>query len=87
MSFTLFVNASQVVTCSGPGRGRRGREMADADVRANVGVAVDGKSIAAVGDEDPVRRALCDAPETPLRGQEPQERAPELEGLRHDTGR
>jgi len=28
----LFVNASQVVTCSGPPRARRGREMDDAGV-------------------------------------------------------
>lgn len=44
----LFVNASQVVTCEGPGRARRGNEMADAGVRAGVAVAVEGGCVAAV---------------------------------------
>ena len=39
----LFVNASQVVTCAGPARARRGAEMSDAGVRTGVGVAVDGE--------------------------------------------
>ena len=37
----LFVNASQVVTCAGPARARRGREMGDAAVRDGVAVLVD----------------------------------------------
>ncbi len=37
----LFLNASQVVTCAGPARSRRGSEMHDAGVRDGVGVAVD----------------------------------------------
>src|SRR5687768_8760893 len=61
MSVTLFVNTSQVVTCSGPGRGRRGREMADAGVRSDVAIAIDGELIAAVGDEDDLRRHYADA--------------------------
>ena len=32
----LFVNAAQVVTCAGPGRARRGTEMRDAGVLADV---------------------------------------------------
>jgi imidazolonepropionase len=44
----LFVNASQVVTCEGPARARRGSEMQDAVVRTDVGVAVIGERIAAV---------------------------------------
>ncbi len=44
----LFVNASQVVTCEGPARARRGAEMSDAGIRTNVGVAVVGDRIAAV---------------------------------------
>jgi imidazolonepropionase len=44
----LFVNASQVVTCAGAARARRGAEMADAGIRANVAVAVVGDRIAAV---------------------------------------
>ena len=61
MSALLFVNATQVVTCTGPGRGRRGREMAEADVRTGVAVAVEGASIAAVGAEDDLKRSYPDA--------------------------
>lgn len=46
----LFVNASQVVTCRGPARARRGAEMNDASVRTNVGVAITGDAVAAVDD-------------------------------------
>jgi len=55
---TLFVNASQVVTVAGPGRARRGGEMADAAVRTDAGVAVgaDGKVIA-VGPDAALRAA------------------------------
>ena len=45
----LFVNASQVVTCAGPARARRGPEMNDAGIRTDVGVAVVGERIDAVG--------------------------------------
>jgi imidazolonepropionase len=48
----LFVNASQVVTCEGPARARRGPEMRDAAVRTGVGLAVVGERIGAVA---PVR--------------------------------
>ncbi len=41
MDVTLFLNASQVVTCAGPARARRGAEMRDAGVRDKVGIAVD----------------------------------------------
>ena len=44
----LFVNASQVVTCQGPARARRGGEMADAGVRTGVAVAVESGCVAAV---------------------------------------
>lgn len=44
----LFVNASQVVTCAGPGRARRGSEMADIAIRTDVGVAIDDGRIVAV---------------------------------------
>ena len=53
----LFVNAAQVVTCAGPGRARRGAEMADAVVRAGTAVLVEQATIVAVGDE----RELCEA--------------------------
>jgi imidazolonepropionase len=44
----ILANAAQVVTCAGPPRGRRGREMADAGVRTDVAVAIGGRSIRAV---------------------------------------
>ena len=53
----LFVNASQVVTCAGPARGRRGREMADAVVRSDVAVLVAATVIEAVDDEQALRRS------------------------------
>lgn len=46
---TLFVNASQVVTCAGPGRARTGKEMSALEVLSDVAVAVHGEKIAAVG--------------------------------------
>ena len=50
----LFVNAAQVVTCAGPARARRGREMSDAGVRDRVGVAVDtsGRVVAVAADAE-----------------------------------
>ena len=54
----LFLNASQVVTCAGPARARRGAEQGDAAVREGVAVAVasDG-TISAVAPEADVRAA------------------------------
>ncbi|HEU4880329.1 MAG TPA: imidazolonepropionase, partial [Gemmatimonadaceae bacterium] len=52
MSQLLFVNAAQVVTCAGPRRARRGKEMQDAHVLTNTVVAVDGDTIAAIGSYD-----------------------------------
>lgn len=57
MGQLLFVNASQVVTCEGPGRARRGGEMSEAGVRRGEAVAVDGGQIAAVGSRDDLVRA------------------------------
>jgi len=45
----LLVNASQVVTCEGAPRARRGSEMADAVVRADACVCIDGDRIGGVG--------------------------------------
>ncbi len=59
----LFVNASQVVTCAGPGRARRGVEMADAGVRDHTAVVVRGEQIVAVGDESEMRGAYRGATE------------------------
>ena len=54
---TLFVNASQVVTCAGPARGRRGAEMGDAAIREHAAVLVEGDRISAVDDERTLRAA------------------------------
>ena len=48
-STTLFVNASQVVTCAGPGHARIGKEMSELEVLTDTAVAVTGDRIAAVG--------------------------------------
>jgi len=65
---TLFVNASQVVTCAGPARARRGAEMNDAGIRTGVAVAVVGGEIAAVDDEAALRRRFQNAHEVDCRG-------------------
>jgi len=51
---TLFVNAAEIVTCSGPPRARRGGEMSDAAVRSGVGIAVseEGKILAVAPDAE-----------------------------------
>lgn len=61
MTARLFVNASQVVTCAGPPRARRGEEMRDAGVLTRTAVAVEGERIALVAGEDEVRRRFPDA--------------------------
>jgi imidazolonepropionase len=63
VSALLFVNAEQVVTCAGAGRGRRGVEMADAGVRSGVGVAVTSGAIAAVDSVAELRGRFPDARE------------------------
>ncbi|HNV75805.1 MAG: imidazolonepropionase [Gemmatimonadetes bacterium] len=61
MPTRLFVNAAQVVTCAGPARARRGEELRDAGVLSGAAVAVEGARIAAVGNEDALRRTYSDA--------------------------
>jgi len=56
----LFVNASEVVTCEGPARARRGAEQGDAVVRRGVGVAVSTEG-----------RVVAVAPDTELRAAHP----------------
>jgi imidazolonepropionase len=56
----LFRNASQVVTCAGPARARRGAEMSDAQVRRGVGVLVVGEHVVAVGPPDELERTHPD---------------------------
>jgi imidazolonepropionase len=58
---TLFVNAGQVVTCAGPARGRRGAEMASAEVRRGVAVLVERGTVSAVDDDASLRARAGDA--------------------------
>ena len=67
-SAQLFTNASQVVTCAGAARARRGPEMADAVVRTGVCVAIDGDRIAAVAPLDDLRAQFPAAREIDCRG-------------------
>jgi len=60
----LFVNASQVVTCAGPGRGRRGAEMRDLGVVPGGAVAVRGDLVVEVGPRERLERAYAAA--TPI---------------------
>jgi len=64
----VFINASQVVTCAGPARARRGHEMNDAGVRTGVGVAVVGREIAAVDSPAALREQFQNAHEVDCRG-------------------
>ena len=57
----LFHNTSQLVTCAGPPRARRGAEMADAGVVPGGCVVVDGDTIAAVGAYDELARSVPNA--------------------------
>jgi imidazolonepropionase len=54
---TLFINASQVVTCAGPPRARRGAELSDLRVLTNAAVAIEGEKVIAVGPRDELERA------------------------------
>lgn len=53
---SLFINASQVVTCAGPPRARRGIELADAGILTNAAVAVENGRIVAVGPRGKIER-------------------------------
>ena len=57
----LFVNARQVVTCAGPPRARRGREMSDLGVRDHCAVVAANGRIAALGSDRDLRAAYPDA--------------------------
>ena len=59
----LFVNASQVVTCAGPPRARRGAEMGDAGVLTDAAVHVREGRVAAVGPWSALRVDVRDAME------------------------
>ena len=68
MTQLLFVNTSQVVTCAGPGRARRGPEMSDAGIVRSAAIATEGEKIAAVGDADSLRKKFPDAAEIDCNG-------------------
>ena len=53
---SLFVNASQVVTCAGPARARRGAELREAGILTDAAVAVHGDKIIAVGPREKLER-------------------------------
>lgn len=59
----IFVNASQVVTCAGPGAARRGPVMSKLETSTKAAVVVDGERIAAVGPESDLRRTYPHARE------------------------
>jgi len=59
----IFVNATQVVTCAGPARARRGTEMSKLETIPGAAVVVTGEEIAAVGPESELRRDFPDAVE------------------------
>ena len=61
MTRLLFVNASQVITCAGAPRARRGKEAADAAILANVAIAVEDDIIGAVGPLNEIERDYGDA--------------------------
>src|SRR5687768_11629202 len=64
----LFVNASQVVTCAGPGRARRGLEMKDAGILAGAAVAVRDGLIADVGTREDLETRYADGTPVDCRG-------------------
>ncbi|HEY0529647.1 MAG TPA: imidazolonepropionase [Gemmatimonadaceae bacterium] len=57
----VFVNASQVVTCAGPPRARKGDEMREAGILRNTAVAVRDGRVAALGSAEDLRSAYTDA--------------------------
>lgn len=57
----VFVNASQVVTCAGPARARRGGEMRDAGILTGAAVAVVHDRIAAIGPTSEIERRFPEA--------------------------
>src|SRR5207249_11448856 len=57
---TLLVGARQIVTCRGPARARRGREMTEVEVLHDAAVLIEGDRIAAVGRYKDLRLAAGD---------------------------
>jgi imidazolonepropionase len=51
MSMKLFVNATQIVTCAGPARARRGHEMNEFPILTDAAIVVDDGRIVTVGSQ------------------------------------
>ena len=64
----LFVNAAQVVTCAGPARMRKGKEMRDAGILKNTAIAVSNGRIAMIGAARDLEHAYSDAEVVDCRG-------------------
>jgi imidazolonepropionase len=64
----LFVNAAQVVTCAGPARARKGKEMRDPGILKNAAVAVSDGRIAMIGAASDLEHAYADAEVVDCRG-------------------
>jgi imidazolonepropionase len=64
----LFVNAAQVVTCAGPARARKGKEMRDAGILKNTAVAVSDGRIAMIGAASDLEHAYAGAEVVDCRG-------------------
>lgn len=65
---TIFANASQVATCAGPGRARRGAEMNDAAIQKDVGVAITGPVVSSVAPLRELRSKYPGATEVDCEG-------------------
>src|SRR5215210_1888988 len=64
----VFVNATQVATCAGPARARRGAEMRAAGILRNTAVAVSDGRIAMIGAAADLEHAYSDADVVDCRG-------------------
>src|ERR1700675_2862430 len=64
----LFVNAAQLVTCAGPARARKGKEMRDAGILKNTAVAVSNGRIAMIGAARDLEHVYSDAEVVDCRG-------------------
>jgi imidazolonepropionase len=65
----LFHNTSQLVTCAGPARARRGAEMSELGVIPNGCLVVEDESIVAVGHYDDLARSWLNAETVDCGGQ------------------
>ena len=64
----LFVNAAQIVTCAGPARARKGKEMREVGILKNAAVAVSNGRIAMIGAPRDLEYAYSNADVIDCRG-------------------